>query len=135
MTQWVEVDSWLGFFANVWIGIVVLIAAAVPTWMAAKNNRSIKDNHNSIKEETKIIRAQLVNGHQQPMRFDLDRILHAMELLSLDIKSVKEDLISEEERRRIQINDIRQEIHHRFDNMPSGQCFAHRLQGHNDHSE
>ena len=111
---WVEADTWVDVISNFWIGIVLIAVAAVPTWMTLRNQRFIKENHESIKQETEVIRAQLVNGHKSPMREDLDRVINAVNDLIHDVRGLRKDLSAEEDRRRIQINDLRDEVSHKF---------------------
>jgi hypothetical protein len=99
---WPEINDWFDLLGNIWIGIVVVMVAAVPSWLAAKNHKSIRD-----------IKDQVVNGHENPMRFDLDRAITAIESLAHDVRSLRKDLMAEEDHRRLQINDLRDELDHR----------------------
>ncbi len=102
---WPAVDNALDLIGNIWIGLVVIMAAAVPSWMAARNHKSIS-----------AIKDQVVNGHapEQNLRDDVDRINAHLEALTHDIRSLRTDLMAEEDRRRIQIQDVRQELDHRI---------------------
>lgn len=95
-------DSWQDVFTII---AVALIAAAVPSWFAHRNHRSLND-----------IKDQVVNGHDQPMRFDLDRAITSIDSLADDVRSLRRDLMAEEDRRRAQILDIREELEHRKHN-------------------
>lgn len=95
MTNWLEVNDWLDLVANAWIGLVVVSAAAVPSFLAARNHKSIA-----------AIRDNVQNGHTTPMRQDLDKALAAIEALAHDINGLRQDLAVEETRRRSQISDI-----------------------------
>ena len=95
MTNWLEVNDWLDLVANAWIGLVVISAAAVPSFLAARNHKSIA-----------AIRDNVQNGHSTPMRQDLDKALAAIEALAHDINGLRQDLAVEETRRRSQISDI-----------------------------
>lgn len=108
VTQWIDADSWMDVVSNFWIGIVLITVAAVPSWLTLRNHKSIKD-------ETKVIRAQLVNGHKEPMRVDLDKVLAAIDLLSSEVRCVREDLSAEEDRRRAQIVELRDELHYKIE--------------------
>ena len=109
-STWVETDTWVDVISNIWIGLVLIAVAAVPTMLTLRNHRSILKNHDSIAAEAKVIRTQLVNGHTAPMREDLDRVIHAVEALSHDVRALRQDLSSEEDRRRIQINELRDDF-------------------------
>lgn len=89
-----------------WIDVVTILAvaliAAVPSWLAARNHKVVKD-----------IKDQVVNGHEQPMRFDLDRAIDAINALGDDLRRLRKDLMAEEDHRRLQIADLREELDHR----------------------
>ena len=99
---WTDAKDWLDILDHVWIGLVVIMAAVVPSLLAARNHKSITD-----------IKDQVVNGHQTPMRFDLDRVLQAIDDLSANVRHLRRDLMAEEDHRRIQISDLREELDHR----------------------
>lgn len=101
--SWPAVDNMWDLVGNLWIGVVVIMAATVPSWMAAKKT------HKSLSD----IKDQVVNGHENPMRFDLDRVMQSIDELRRDIRSLRSDLMSEEDHRRIQISDLREELEHR----------------------
>lgn len=97
--DWGEVDTLLDFLDHIWIGLVLITAAAIPSWLSARNHRTI----NAIKD-------QVVNGHEKPMREDLDRAITAIEALSHDLTGLRKDLFMEEDRRRQQINELRSDM-------------------------
>lgn len=99
MGEWVDVDNWMDLVANAWIGAVVIAAAAVPSWLAARNHTTIK-----------AIKNQVVNGHEQPMRADLDRAIQAIESLADDVSGLRKAINMEEDRRRVQIDDLRGDV-------------------------
>lgn len=90
--------------ANLWIGLVVIVVAAIPGYMAARKN------HKGIKE----IKDQVVNGHTQPMRTDLDRVIVAIDNLAQDIHGLRRDLADEENRRRDHIAELRDEVNRKL---------------------
>lgn len=90
-------DNWMDVFTI----LAVALIAAVPSWLTYKNHKVVKD-----------IKNQVVNGHEQPLRFDIDRALSAIEALTVDVRSLRTALMQEEDHRRIQINDLRDEIEH-----------------------
>lgn len=67
---WPAVDNWLDLLGNLWIGIVLVAVAAVPSWFALRNHRSIQENSRVISD----VRDQVVNGHTTAMRSDIDSI-------------------------------------------------------------
>jgi hypothetical protein len=94
----------MDLIANLWIGLVVIIVAAIPGYMAARRN------HKGIKE----IKDQVVNGHTEPMRTDLDRVIVAIENLAQDIHGLRRDLADEESRRRDHIAELRDEVNRKL---------------------
>lgn len=88
-----------------WLDVVTILAvaliAAVPSWLAHRNHKVVKD-----------IKDQVVNGHENPMRFDLDRVIAAVDSLTEDVRHLRKDLMQEEDHRRVQIADLRDEIDH-----------------------
>lgn len=126
-----DAANWLDVIDH---GIVVLgavIVAMVPGWLTLRNHRAIK----TVDAKADTIKSQIVNGHEQDpeapkLRDDLDGLKAAMarwepvlgmvnelregmEALSHQMRSFRADLMAEEDRRRIQISDLRQEIDHR----------------------
>lgn len=97
--NWAEVENLLDLVNNVWIGLVVIGAAAVPSWFAARNHKSIR-----------AIRDNVQNGHTVPMRQDLDRALAAIEALAQDITHLRKDLALEQASRANQVDDLRGDI-------------------------
>ena len=97
--NWGDVENLLDLINNVWIGVVVILAAAVPSWLAARNHKSLT-----------AIRDNVQNGHTVPMRQDLDRALAAIEALANDITSLRKDLALEQASRANQVDDLRGDI-------------------------
>lgn len=97
--NWGEVENLLDLANNVWIGVVVICAAAVPSWLAHRNHQTIRD-----------IKDQVVNGHTSPLRADLDKALAAIEALAQDLTGLRKDLAMEEDRRRTQISDLANDV-------------------------
>lgn len=84
-------ENWLDVFTI----LMVALIAAVPSWLAHRNHKTIND-----------IKSQVVNGHESPMRSDLDKAIAAIEALANDIKNLRADVAMEESRRRSQIEDL-----------------------------
>jgi hypothetical protein len=91
-------DDWMDVFTI----LAVALIAAVPSWLAHRNHKVVKD-----------IKNQVVNGHENPMRFDLDRAIDAISALGEDVRRLRKDLMAEEDHRRLQISDLRDELDHR----------------------
>ena len=130
MSEWYNPDSWMDLVDHALIGMVLIAVAAVPSWFAAnRNHRAIK----KVGQKAEAIEAQVVNGHaEQPqsLRDDMDEIKAAlsrwepvlgmvdelragMESLSQQMRAFRGDLMAEEDRRRIQVRDLRDELNHR----------------------
>lgn len=97
--NWGEVENYLDLANNVWIGVVVVTAAAVPSWLAHRNHATIRD-----------IKNQVVNGHTSPLRADLDKALAAIEALAHDITALRQDLLTERDSRKAQVDDLRGDV-------------------------
>ena len=101
--NWTDAQDWIDIVDHIIIGLVIVLAAGVPAWISAKT-------HKSLKTETKVIRDQLVNGHSTALREDVDRAIAAIETLSHDVRGLRADLMTEEERRRRDVADLEQRI-------------------------
>lgn len=101
--NWSDAETWIDIIDHIIIGLVVVLAAGIPSWMTAKTNKAMK-------AETKVIRDQLVNGHTTYMRADLDRALAAIESLAEEISHLRKDLSLEQTSRRSQIDDLRGDV-------------------------
>ena len=107
MSEWVEVNDNLDLLMNVWIGLVLVAVAAIPSWLTHRSHKTIRD-----------IKDQVVNSHPSTnLRDDLDRAIaaieHMAEEIRADVRALKKDLMAEEDHRRLQINDLREELEHR----------------------
>ena len=107
MNEWQEVNSTLDLLANVWIGLVLIAVAAIPSWLTHRSHKTIRD-----------IKDQVVNSHPATnLRDDLDRAIaaieHMAEEIRADVRALKQDLMAEEDHRRLQIADLREEIERR----------------------
>lgn len=98
MTTIPDPENWLDVFTI----LMVALIAAVQSWLTHRNHKTIRD-----------IKDQVVNGHENPMRFDLDRAISAISDLADDVRNLRKDLMAEEDHRRVQISDLRDEIEHR----------------------
>lgn len=103
MSEWVEVNDNLDLLMNLWIGLVLITVAAVPSWLAHRSHKTIRE-----------IKGQVVNDHPTTnLRDDLDRALDAIEAVACDVRGLRKDLMAEEDHRRLQISDLRDELEHR----------------------
>jgi hypothetical protein len=107
VTEWLEVNDWMDLVANAYIGLVLVAIAAIPSWLTHRSHKTIRD-----------IKDQVVNSHPSTnLRDDLDRAIaaieHMAEEIRADVRALKKDLMAEEDHRRLQINDLRDELEHR----------------------
>lgn len=102
MTPWGNPDSWMDVLDHVWLGLVFIIVAGVPSWFSLRNHQGIRD-----------IKAQVVNGHTEPMRSDLDRAINAVEDLANDVRGLRADLTAEGNVRRQQFGELRSDLDYR----------------------
>jgi hypothetical protein len=105
---WTDAQNWLDILDHVWIGLVVIGAAVIPSLFAARNGRNIR----RVSEQVSGVTAQVVNGHADapPLRVDLDRAITAIEQLGRDVHGLRTDLAAEEDRRRQQIAEVRDDV-------------------------
>lgn len=96
---WTDASNWLDLLDHIWIGLVVIATAVIPTLMVARNHKKLGE-----------IKDQVVNGHERPLRSDLDRAIEAIEQLSHDIGAVRRAELMEEDQRRSQIDDLRNDV-------------------------
>jgi predicted nucleic acid-binding Zn-ribbon protein len=80
--------------------------AGVPSFFAARNHRELR----AVKE-------QVTNGHADPMRVDLDRVIYtvgqtadAVEVMSRNLDSLREELRDEVTRRREGTRELRDDL-------------------------
>ena len=115
---WPAVDNWLDLLGNLWIGLVVIAVAVVPSWYSARNHVRIKDAQRIIGE----VRDSVINNHGEiPLRDDIDRITEAVkrvdgkvELLGESIGRLREDDADERKIRRSEIGELREDVDSRF---------------------
>lgn len=115
---WPAVDNWLDLLGNLWIGLVVIAVAVIPSWYAARNHVRIKDAQRIIGE----VHDSVINNHGEiPLRDDIDRITEAVkrvdgkvELLSENMGRLREDDADERKIRRSEIGELREDVDSRF---------------------
>lgn len=103
---WTDVQNWLDLVDHLWIGIVLIAAAAIPAIISARNHKGIKN-----------IQHQVVNGHKDPLRSDLDKVItalndmsHKVDSISHGVTSLREELLHEESRRRSSVAELRDDF-------------------------
>ena len=90
--HWSDVENWLDLVDHLWIGIVLIAVAAVPSFMAARNHKSIKK-----------VQDQVVNGHKTPMRDDFDK-------MALNLNEMRHEITRDMHLIKSELTDIRSEI-------------------------
>lgn len=106
MNGWFNPDSWMDVLDHLLLVLGAISVAAIPSWFAARNHKEIKD-----------VKNQVVNGHKEPLRFDLDRVLQRLDDLTSFVTEVgrgvtglRSDLADEESRRREGVRELRSDI-------------------------
>lgn len=98
--SWTDVDNLLDLLDHVWIGVVMVAVAGIPSYFAARNHKGIKD-----------IKNQVQNGHTETnLRDDIDRALDAIASLVHDVRGIRADLMAEEDRRRRDVANLEDRI-------------------------
>ena len=98
-----DASNWLDVFDHFIVVIGAIILAGIPSYFAARNHKGIKEVQNQVK-----------NAHTTNLRDDLDRAINAVESLGTDVRGLRQDLASEEDRRRQQIAELRDEVERRL---------------------
>ena len=129
-------DQWLDVADHSIVIIGAIGLAILPGWFQARrNHKAIQKVGQKTSDDLTAIRAQVVNGHAQDpespnLRDDLDAVKESMsrwepvlglvdelrtgmEALAHQMRAFRSDLMAEEDRRRIQIGDLRDELEHR----------------------
>lgn len=98
-----DASNWMDVFDHIAVVVGAIVLAAVPSYFAARNHKSLV-----------AVRDQVENKHTSNLRDDVDRVIHAVEALSNDVRGLRSDLAAEEERRRSAIKDVYHELDHRI---------------------
>ena len=96
--NWANPENALDLLAYAWYGLVLIAIAAVPSLMAMRNHKSIKEVSDSV------------NRRPTALRDDLDRVITAVEALGHDIRGIRTDLQVEEDRRRRDVAELETRI-------------------------
>lgn len=99
-----DFNSWFDIIGNLWIGFVAIIVAGVPGYF-------------SLRQHIKSIQHQVVNGHKEPLRMDLDKVINSLndmgqkvDSISHGLHSMREELLHEESRRRTSVQELRDDF-------------------------
>lgn len=110
---WTDVQNWLDLLDHVWIGLVLIACTVIPGIISARTNRGVKR-----------IQDQVVNGHKDPLRKDLDRVIASLsdmgqkvDSISHSITNLRDELAEEEDRRRSSIRELREDFDKKFTDM------------------
>lgn len=114
--NWADPKDWLDLVAYGWYGLVLIAIAAIPSWLAARNHGTIRRNGETLDA----IKTQVVNGHESPMRADLDRVIASIDRLGQNITSLRAELADEHTTRREQIRELRQDVDARLSTLHTG---------------
>jgi len=99
---WTDVENILDLLDHIWIGLVLIAVAAVPSIFAHRNGKKLD-----------AVKNQVQNQHETNLRDDIDRAIAAVEMLAHDVRGLRSDLMAEEDRRRQQVQDLYTELDHR----------------------
>ena len=111
MIQWTDAQDWIDLIDHIWIGLVLIAIAVLPALISSrKTNQGIKK-----------IQDQVVNGHTDPLRSDLDKVIQKLnetsnkvDLISSDVQYLRTELGKEEGRRVVSDNELRDDFDRRF---------------------
>lgn len=107
--NWTDgIDGVLDLIDHFWIGFVMIAVAGIPSWFAARNRKQMDRNHNEAM-------GQIRNGHDTPLRADLDRAINSVDALGHDVRGLRQDMNSIDDLRRQQIADLRTDLDNRIE--------------------
>lgn len=94
-----------------WLDALVILAAtamvAIPSWFAARNHKQIKQ----VSEDTRKLDRSISNGHDYPLRVDVDEIRATLNEIRTDVHGVKTDIsdirseLRQERKDRLELDD------------------------------
>lgn len=90
-------DSWM----DVFVLLALAMIAAVPSWAALRNHKSIKEVADSV------------NNRPTSLRDDVDRAITSIEALAHDVRGLRQDLTDERTVRRSAVADLYTELDNR----------------------
>ena len=94
-----EPTNWFGLSAILFGGFVTLVTSCVAAWGTYKARR-----------ETSALTEQITNGHKTIFRDDFDTLIASLQEL-------KDDLRQERKDRRADVNELRQDLDHKFEHL------------------
>jgi hypothetical protein len=86
--NWTDAANLLDILDHIWIGLVLIAVAAVPSWFAFRNHQSIQDNSRVIND----VRDQIVNGHKTAMRSDIDSVREELAAIRTELSWLRTDV-------------------------------------------
>lgn len=115
MMQWTDAENWIDLIDHIWIGLVLVAVAGIPSYFSAKNGKGIKKLADNVS-----------NGHENPMREDLDQVILSMstaidkiDALDYKVSQLSADLEVEERRRSNSDVQLRDDFDRRFSDFIS----------------
>lgn len=106
LESFINVDSWIDIVDHIIVGLILIAVAAIPAIISARNHKGIRT-----------ITDQVVNGHDKPLRFDLDKLISAVDNISKSLAHLRQELFDEEHRRREGIRELRADMDRRFEDL------------------
>ena len=88
--------------------LAVSAMVAIPSWLAARNHKSISKLDRSIS-----------NGHDYPLRQDVDEIRSTLNDIRTDVHGLRRELADESTRRRDHIEELRSEVNRKLGHRAS----------------
>ena len=107
--NWTDASNGLDLIDHALIGFVLILVTAIPSWFANRNHKAIQSV--GRKADTLVVNVQ--NGHTEPMRADLDKVIQSINALGSDIRGLRYDLTAEGELRRQQFGELRTDLDYR----------------------
>lgn len=105
-------EDWTDLLGLIIIAVAFVGAASVPVWLQRRS---------SAKTDAKLdgIRSQVQNGHTEPLRADIDRIIAAQADLVAEQRAQRVEAREEHRQHRADIKDIRDDYGRRIDGLAS----------------
>jgi hypothetical protein len=101
-----DASNWLDLFDHFIVVAGAILLAAVPSFFAARNHKSIQE----VKAQGDRTLQQVQNAHTTNLRDDVDRAINAVEQLGQDFRGMRQDLAAEENRRRTEVAELERRI-------------------------
>ena len=107
MNGWFNPDNWLDLVSQILLILGAIGIAVVPSVIAARSHKSIKQ----VSEDTRKLDKSISNGHDYPLRTDVDEIRETLKDIRGDMKGLKSDVsdirseIRQERKDRLELDD------------------------------